>query len=487
MEFEDFVKTEPELMEIAEVLLTLATQSHTSVYRYKQTLYDSIYVDRGRKNINRCGLISTYNAEDIYNQVFSSVRGEEVFPYNIQQFEEWRRRSETPYIFTHKGNPLPSEKNIDYRNIPTNYDRWDDDLLAFTREYKNERITRDFGVEQRVIVNSSGGMIIESRSFFTIYYRQGYEPNMITRTLGAYVSTDEEVKSLPKLIGYLPDPTPNRSISSSRTFTDAFARLFDVSHQVEYADLDSAGLSNELTNNVIMINGVPIHEIFGHQFEEPIHPLQVGQQSLFPMGKNVQNPNPVLRDNPRQKIEGLDVLGSYYYDSYGRPSREKININNSHVCEHLGSEYIDLKNLHTYLGIEKSTSYGNARQGDDGSFPLPRMSCTVLEGNEENIDWCGKLVMVPFHGHVLDGNFFKVMSSECYYIDANGIPKRVGPLEGSRAIYDAMIGMHILPGQSHHVGSCSKPNVLDDSGYTDVIVSFLTNHQMWEHLTLRPL
>jgi len=311
---------------------------------------------------------------------------------------------------------------------------------------------------------------------------------MISRSIGSYVYSNEEVDRIPQLIKYLPDPTPDRTINRATTLSEAFARLYEISNQVEYPDLDAALLSNDLTHDVIMLSGVPIHEIFGHQFEEPICPLQVGQRSLFPVDKNVQNSNLILRDNPLQTIEGLEVCGSYHFDSYGRRTREKTHIENSRVREHLGGEYIDLKNLPTFLGINQSTSVGNARQGDDGSFPQPRMSCTVLEGKtEEEIDWTGKLVMVPFNGYVLDGNFFKVLSSECYVIDKNGRPIRLGPMEGSRAIYDAIIGMHILPGKSHHIGSCSKPNVLEDGVDTEVMVSFFTNHQMWEHLTLRPL
>ncbi|MBZ0258458.1 hypothetical protein K8I31_20495, partial [bacterium] len=102
-------------------------------------------------------------------------------------------------------------------------------------------------------------------------------------------------------------------------------------------------------------------------------------------------------------------------------------------------------------------------------------------------DWSGKILMAPFNGYVLDGNFFKVMASECYVLDGAGEPKRIAPLEGSRAIYDAIIGMHILPGQSYHTGSCFKPGALDDQVDSEVSVSFLANHQLWEHLTLRTL
>ena len=486
MQIKQFIKLKDDLIEIADCLLSLAEAGENSVYRYSQVVYDSIYLDRGRKNVNRYGLTSTYNVEDIDAQVFSSVRGEELFPSNLLQFEKWRERSETPYIFTYKGISLPTHQDVRFDPLPTNFERWDDELLAFTDQFKNVRITRDFGVEQRIIVNSNGGITIESRPFFGLYYRQGYEPYLVTRSIGAYVKSNEDIDRIPRLIRYLPDPTPDCSINRASSFTEAFENLHAISAEVEFETLEDAGLSDTLTHDVIMLSGVPIHEIFGHQFEEPVYPLSVGQQSLFPIGKNVQNPNLALRDNPLQTIEGLDVMGSYQFDSYGRQAREKVLIDRSKVHEHLGSEYVDIKNLKTFIGIDRSEFIGNARQGYEGSFPQSRMSCTILEGREEeNVSYTGKVIMIPFHGYVLDGNFFKVMSSECYYIDPDGIPRRLGSLEGSRAIYDAIIGMHILPGKSHHIGSCSKPNVLDDGTDTEVMVSFYTNHQLWEHLTIR--
>ncbi len=488
LSMEKFVKSEEELREIAHAMMRLVRDKKKSILRYRQVVFDSVYIDRGRKNVSHCCLSSTYNEEDMDARIYSSVHGEELFTFNLPQFEEWKHRSETPYVFTPKGFTLPSEIFFDVREIPTNFEQWDDEFVAFTRDYKNERITRDFGVEQNIVVNSNGGMIVESQPYLSIHYRQGYHPYMITRSVGAYVSNNEEVNRLPLLIEYLPDPTLEQEIRKSRNFTDAFARLHAISHHVDEPDIENSGLSDDLTHDVIMLSGVPIHEIFGHQFEEPVHPLQVGQQSLFPIGKNVQNSNLILRDNPRQRIEGLEVIGSYSFDSYGRPSREKIHIKDSKVYEHLGSEYIDKKNLKTFLGVEKSDSIGNSRQGDDGYFPQARMSCTVLEGKEtEAVDWHGKVLMVPFNGYVLDGNFFKVNSSECYLMQDNGKLKRLGAMEGSRAIYDAIIGMHVLPGISHHIGSCSKPGVIEDGYDAEVTVSFLTNHQMWEHLTLRSI
>lgn len=484
---EAFIKGKDELEALAHQLSQIAASQPKTVVRYKQTIYDSMFTERGRHNVNRCGLTSTYNLEDMQNQVYSSVRGEELFAGHLPEFEHWRAREEIPFLFQPKGIELPAERYARWVEPPGNIEKWDQELIAFTSQFKGVRITREFGVEQQVIVNSNGGLVMESRPFFCIYYRQGYEPCMVTRTLGAYVVSDADIDRFAQLIAYLPDPTPEGRIRASKTFSEAFAHLYEISHQVEFADLQSAGLRDHLTHPVIMLSGVPVHEIFGHQFEEPIQPLHPGEESLFPIGRNVENHAIRLCDNPHQTIEGFEVLGSYPYDCYGRPSRPWTHIAGARVQEHIGGEYIDRRNIEKYLGVRESPLVGGSRQGDDGLFPQPRMSCTVLEGEEDHaIDWEGKVLMVPYKGYVLDGNFFKVMASECYRLQ-KGQPRRIVPLESSRAIYDAMIGMHILPGKSYHVGACLKPAMLEEGQESEVGVSFYSNHQMWDHLTLRSL
>ena len=47
MSIEKFIKSKDELQEIAELFHDLARQRPTSVYRYKQIVYDSSYIDRG--------------------------------------------------------------------------------------------------------------------------------------------------------------------------------------------------------------------------------------------------------------------------------------------------------------------------------------------------------------------------------------------------------------------------------------------------------
>lgn len=482
---EEFIKSKEDLQELAAVLQKIAQDTGKAVCRYRQTLFDILFMDRGRKNINRTALSCTYNVEDMEHQLYSSVRGEELFPFNLPDFERWRERMETPFIFQPKGFDLSQEQSAIWHKPPSNFQQWDDELLALTKSIHNIRITRELGVEQSITVNSEGGFIIESKPFLSIHYRQGYHPFMVTRSIGAYVCNEDQLDAIPKLIQYISDPTPDRRIRKSGSFVDAFEQLYSISNHIHCENLEDCGLGETLTHDAIVLSGVPAHEIFGHQFEEPVHPLNVGQQSLFPVGKDVENLDLILQDNPCQQLEGLNVLGTYQHDCYGRASHLTRHIEDSKVVDHLGGEYIDHKNLKKFLNIEESRAMGCSRQGDDGGFPVPRMSCTVLNGKEETIDWGGKVIMVPFDGYVLDGNFFKIMSSECYVQDSNGEPKRIGPLEGSRAIYDALNGMHILPEKCYHVGTCSKPNVLDNNLDSEVTVSFYTNYQMWEHLTLR--
>ncbi|MBD3266402.1 hypothetical protein GF373_07005 [bacterium] len=488
MSIEQFVKSRQEMQDLADGLYPLTAQSTCNVVRYKQTVFDSTFFELGRMNINRCGLNATFNVEDIEHRIYSAITGEELFPFNLPEFQEWRKREEIPFVFNHKGHDLPNTRVNDYRPLPNNFTQWDEDLRAFTKEYRNVRLTREFGVEQTILANSQGGILIESRPFWALYYRQGYGPHLVSRGLGAYVSSAEDINRLPRLIQYIPDPTPDGRIRHSATFTEAFAHLYEISKTIVFENLTQANLSQQLTHDAIMLCGVPIHEIFGHQFEEPIEPIPVGQQSLFPIGKNIQNPNIVLSDTPNLKLEGLNVLGGYAFDAYGRPSRETVHISDGIVKNHLGAEYVDAKNLPTFLGIEQSEFLGNARQGTDGLFPQARMSCTTLQGLAvENGSWEKKVLMMPSHGYVLEGNFFKLIASECYILGDDGEPKRIGPLEGSRAIYDAVMGMHILPETSYHIGNCSKPCALDDGHDAEITVSTFTNNQLWENLTLRAI
>ena len=486
MAITDLIKTEADLISLAEAIAARLPPDEDVVARYRQVVFESMHTDHGRKNLNHCGLSATYNVENLSTNIYSYVRGEELFPHTLDDFERWRERNEAPFVFTRKGFPLPREQSIRWISPPAGYDRWDDELIHFTRDHPGDRITREFAVEQIITVNSQGGLVIESKPFMGVFLRHGYDPLTVSRNMGAYVFSDEDVGRFPVLLKYLPDPTPDRRLQRAASFWESFDALARIS-EVRHPDLQSVGLPDVLTHDVLMVNGVPVHEIFGHQFEEPVYPLQVGLRSLFPVGKNVQNSGVVLLDNPHQTVEGYPVCGSYRFDAYGRPSTSKVHIRDSVVCEHLGSEYIDLKNLEGFLGIPKSESMGNARQGDDGSFPQSRMSCTVLEGEVEDVDWSGKIIMVPHNGYVVDGSFFKVLASECYVLNGSGEPERVGPLEGSRAVYDAMIGMHLVPGQAYHIGTCSKPSVLESGVDTEVAVSFLAHNQLWERLTIRPL
>ncbi len=486
MSIENLIKSEAQMLEIADALVDRLPKDEDVVARYRQVVFESMHTDHGRRNINHCGLSATYNVENLSNNTYSSVQGEELFPHTLEDFERWRERNEIPFVFTRKGVPLPIERSAHWIEPPSNYDFWDRELTEFTKHRPGDRITREFAIEQVITANSCGGLVIESRPFLAVFYRHGYDPLTVSRNMGVYVECEEDVRRFPILLKYLPDPTPDQRLRRAQSFSEAFDRLVRLS-PVRHEDLQSVGLPDVLTHDVIMLNGVPVHEIFGHQFEEPVYPLQVGQRSLFPVGKNVQNPSLILQDNPHQTVEGYSVCGSFCFDAYGRPSASKVHICNSVVQEYLGSEYVDLKNLEGFLGISESEAVGSARQGDDGSFPQGRMSCTVLDGSVEDIDWSGKVIMVPHNGYVVDGSFFKVHSCECYVLNGSGEPERVGPLEGSRAVYDAIMGMHLIGGRTHHIGSCSKPNVLDSGSETEVAVSFLVNNQLWERLTIRPL
>ena len=80
--------------------------------------------------MNRCGLTTTYNAVRFNrSNLFFYQRCRELFPFNMAEFEEsGAKREEIPFVFTHKGLPLPSDTVIHYRPLPDNYEQWDEDL-----------------------------------------------------------------------------------------------------------------------------------------------------------------------------------------------------------------------------------------------------------------------------------------------------------------------------------------------------------------------
>ena len=196
-----------------------------------------------------------------------------------------------------------------------------------------------------------------------------------------------EIKKLIGLIKYLADPTPDKRIKKAKSFSEAFHELYEISG-LRYGSLEEAGILLSELYDIIMLTGVPIHEIFGHHFEEPIRFLDFGESGTFKYGQNIQNKSIVLMDNPKQEIKGFRVMGFTHVDAYGRKREPRIHIKDGKVVGFLGSEYADPEKLKQYMNLEKSPFVGNASQYNDGMFPQPRMSCTVIDGPTENIDFC---------------------------------------------------------------------------------------------------
>jgi predicted Zn-dependent protease len=244
--------------------------------------------------------------------------------------------------------------------------------------------------------------------------------------------------------------------------------------------LEEAGIPLQGTHDLVVLTGVPVHEIFGHHFEEPINYLTFGESGTFQYNQDILNKEIVLSDNPGQQIEGFEVGGFTYFDAYGRVREPRTHIKDGKVLEFLGSEYIDQEKLKRFLNLNASNFVGNAGQYIDGAFPQPRMSCTVLDGASQRIDLEGKLVIVPNNGRTNpQEKTYMLDSFECYVIkDAQ--PLRVIPLTITGAIHPAMTEMVLLDDLNYSSGNCGKPNPIGE-GQASMPVSQLTKSQLWKN------
>ena len=187
------------------------------------------------------------------------------------------------FHFHPKGIPLPTEAKAYIEPIPSGIAIYDSELRKFTKNHKNTRLARTLTVEQRVIVNSKGGRIIQTIPFFRISYSHGYAPIPTNRDISVVCTSEDEIKGLVDLIKYLADPTPDKRIQRAKSFSEAFCELYKIS-ELRYGSLEEAGIPLSELYDVIMLTGVPVHEIFGHHFEESIRFLDFGESGTFKYG-----------------------------------------------------------------------------------------------------------------------------------------------------------------------------------------------------------
>ncbi|MBI4144531.1 hypothetical protein HY486_04755 [Candidatus Woesearchaeota archaeon] len=485
----DLVKTKEELETLAELMQKEVLGRKETVARYTRIVYiSSTFLNGTRSEVNACQ--SDFNLERMTEGIYTVTGVDDLMPHNIEEVRVARDLQQHRFSFCRKKIPLPTEKATIFFTLPLNITHYDQELSAFTKSHKNTRITRALTIEQRIIVNSNGGKVIQSIPFFQIQYTHGYPPIQTNRDIKVVCATNDDIKRLPALIEYIADPTPDKKIKKARTFSEAFSELHQISG-LKYGSMEEAGIPTAELYDVIMLTGVPAHEIFGHHFEEPIRYLSFGESGTFKKGQNIKNTGLILTDNPAQKIAGFNVSGFTLYDAYGRRRTQRTHIQDGQVIAFLGSEYADeAEKLGKYNNTQPEHFTGNASQYVDGYFPQPRMSCTVLTGKTEQVCTEGKLILVSSEGHTDPRDkTYLVRAEECYIIK-NGVPKRVIPLQVTGGINQALANIKLLDDESYQTGMCGKPEPIyypNSIGRASVPVSQLAKSQMWQAQQVYPL
>lgn len=458
------------------------------VSRYIRLFYDVATFLNGQKSEHRYARSNT-NREIMDEGLYTQTDVDDLLPHNFDEVAVARDLQDHRFNLSSKKIPLPTTIETHVETVPDNFEKYDNELREFTKEHQNARLTRTLTVEQRIIVNSKGGIAIQSLPFLEISYSHGYAPIPTSRDLTIVCSTPEDVTRLPTLIEYLADPTPEGKIKNAKTFGDAFHELHSISG-LKYGSLEEAGIPLSELYDVVMLTGVPVHEIFGHHFEEPIRFLNFGESGTFKFDQNIQNRNLILRDNPKQTINGFRVQGFTNFDAYGRKREERIHIKDGKVAGFLGGEYADPEKLKQYLNLDRSPFYGSSVQYNDGNFPQPRMSCTVIDGKTESVDLEGKILIVSHEGHTRpQDKTYMVKAFECYVV-REGVPRRVIPLQVTGGINQALANMILMDDVSYQTGFCGKPEPIyypQSHGSAQAPVSQFAKSQMWQGQQVYPL
>ncbi|NQU78780.1 hypothetical protein HQ545_03335 [Candidatus Woesearchaeota archaeon] len=485
----ELVMSGPELEEIAEHMLKeIRDSGEDIVSRYTRVFYDRVSFINGKKSHERYARSQT-NKEMMGSGIYTMTHIDNLLPHNINEVFVTRDLQSNRFNFCSKGISLPTDEGAYVLHIPSNVDLFDEEIRQFTKDHPNTGMVRSLEVDQKIVVNSRGGIAIQSIPFVGISYSHGYAPIPINRNIAVVCSTDDDMKRLPSLIKYIADPTPDKRIKTAGSFSDAFHELHAISG-LRFGSLEEVGIPLAELYDVVMLTGVPVHEIFGHHFEEPIHFLDFGESGTFRYGQRIHDKEFGLSDNPLQEIDGFRVLGFTHFDAYGRKREKRDHIKDGEVVGFLGSEYADQEKLKQFMNMETSPFVGNAVQHEDGQFPQPRMSCTVLDGRTEDVDLEGKILIVAHEGRTQSQDkTYMVKAHECYVVQ-DGVPKRVVPLQVTGGINQALANITLLDDESYQTGMCGKPEPMyypQSRGNAKVPVSQFTKSQMWRAQQVYPL
>lgn len=485
MSVKDLVKREEELLDIADMMQKeILGKPERIVSRYKSFIrYGAKFVNG--KEMNIADRFINVDKEDMDNRIFSvSEDFIDINKDNYKLISVARDIQDTRFSLTPKNIPLPADDIICGVEIPSNLDMYDKEFLRFSKDHPDVTIRRDLKIFQNIVVNSKGGKAIQTIPYLEISFHTKYLPVDLNRNVYGVCRSNNDVKKMKNLIRLLPDPTPDKVIRNSKSFYEAFQGLTGISGLV-YGSMEDTGIKISGLYDIFIMGGVPIHEIVGHQFEEPplIMPDDV---STFRIGQYIENENFIVEDDPLQKVEGLNVYGFVNFDAYGRRRNPVIHIKNGEVRDFLGGEYTNEENLDTYMGIEKSNFVGASTQFENSDLPMPRMSCTVLDGKTEKINMEGKIVMIPYEGGVEPRKKVYFLKSAESYIIKDGKAKRMVPLQVTGTINNALKHMQLTEDFSYTSGLCSigglltgKPSIIPKSEYT--------RNQLWREQQVYPL
>jgi len=484
----ELIKTKEELQEIADSLSRDLEGDEQTISRYVRVNYDVVNFLNGKRS-DFTHANTNVNKEQLVIGIYTNTAIDDLNRANAKEVCVARDLQDHRFNFNLKGIPLPTNEQVFFESMPANPRIFDEELREFTATHPNTRVGRYFTVDQRVIVNSRGGKVIQSIPFLGVSYSQGYDPIPTERDLCAVCTSDEDVRKLPSLIRFLADPTPDRRIKGAGSFSEAFHNLHRIS-PLRFGSLEEAGIPVTQLYDIVVLTGVPVHEIVGHHFEEPIRYLDFGETGTFRVSQEIKNKDIVLEDDPHRRVEDFRVLGFNHVDAYGRIRRKRTHIAGGEVREFLGSEYADPDKLEKYTGLKKSPFVGSANQSTQGWFPQPRMSCTVLDGKTEDFDIDGMLAIVSHEGDTDPlRKTYLVKAKECYII-RGGEPRRVVPLQVTGGINQALSSMALLDDWSYQTGMCSKPEPIyypQSRGIDSVPVSQFARSQLWRGQQVYPL
>ena len=483
----ELVRTREELERLASLMADeIQGERENVVSRYIQTTSHTVQFIGGKAR-EMMGTGSNLNKEKMMSGIFTSNNIDLATEQNFREVAVARDLQPQRFRLALKGFSLPTQQEVFDSEIPTEFSMHDTEFKAFTQCHPNTRIRRDLAVDQRIVVNSKGGIMIQTVPFFNVSFSYGYAPIPMGRDLSVVCRTNDDLKKLNSLTEFIADPTPDKRVKRAGSLVEAFHRLYKIAG-LKYGGLEKAGIPLSELYDVVMLTGVPVHEIFGHHFEEPVRFLEFGESGTFKQGQSIRNRDIVLEDNPHQKVAGFEVLGFTYFDAYGRLRRKVTHIKDGEIHGFLGSEYADdSEKLKQYMNSSQSSFGGNATQDADGGFPQARMSCTVLDGKVCEQDLEGKIVMVSHEGHTMPADkTYLAKSYECYVV-RDGEPRRVIPLQVTGGINQALANIELLKDFSYQTGMCSKSDPLNSGERVKVPVSQFTRSQIWRDQQVYPL